>query len=190
MSLPPVLCSPRINKALEFAARAHLKQIRKGTDIPYITHPYAVGMILANAGCSEDVVIAGLLHDTVEDTEVTLDDILTEFGEEVAAIVAGCSEPDKELTWEERKQHTLDELKQASLDIQFVACADKLHNISSMIEEHKRIGDEVWGRFKRGKEQQGWYFYGLLASLSEGEFSSHPLYREFQSSVESLFVRR
>ncbi|MBV5337765.1 MAG: bifunctional (p)ppGpp synthetase/guanosine-3',5'-bis(diphosphate) 3'-pyrophosphohydrolase, partial [Deltaproteobacteria bacterium] len=84
--------SARINKALEFSAKAHLSQVRKGIDIPYITHPFAVGMILANAGCSEEIIVAGILHDTVEDTETTIEDIKAAFGEEVATIVAGCSE--------------------------------------------------------------------------------------------------
>lgn len=183
------LCSPRVNKALEYSAKAHIAQKRKGTDIPYISHPYAIGMILSNAGCSEDVIIAGILHDTVEDTEVTLEDITANFGDKVAAIVAGCSEPDKDLSWEERKQHTLDELKNASLEIHYVACADKLHNISTMIEEHKSIGDAVWQRFKRGKEQQSWYFHGLLNSLSEGGLYGTPLYREFKRAVETIFGR-
>ena len=80
MSSSTECCLPRINQALEFAAQAHLKQIRKGTDIPYITHPYAVGMILARSGCPESVVIAGILHDTVEDTDVTLESIRCAFG--------------------------------------------------------------------------------------------------------------
>jgi hypothetical protein len=184
---PSGTCSANINKALELSAKAHLKQIRKGTDIPYITHPYAVGMILLNAGCPEEIVIAGILHDTVEDTVVTLDDIKTAFGEEVASIVAACSEPDKDLDWEERKQHTIDELKNAPVGIQYVACADKLHNISTMIDEHERIGDEVWKRFKRGKDQQGWYYRGLLGSLSNGPIGYEPIYREFKLAVESLF---
>jgi hypothetical protein len=184
---PSGFFSPSVNKALEFSAKAHLAQMRKGTDIPYVTHPFAVGMILANAGCEEEVIISGILHDTVEDTDVALDDIRTLFGEEVAGIVAGCSEPDKDASWEDRKQHTLDELKDAPLAVKFVTCADKLHNVSSMIEEHKRLGDEVWKRFKRGKEDQGWYFRGLLNSLGEGEFRWHPLYREFKRAVEDLF---
>ena len=186
---PSGFCSPRVNKALEYSAKAHIAQKRKGTDIPYISHPYAIGMILSNAGCSEDVIIAGILHDTVEDTEVTLEDITANFGDKVAAIVAGCSEPDKDLSWEERKQHTLDELKNASLEIHYVACADKLHNISTMIEEHKSIGDAVWQRFKRGKEQQSWYFHGLLNSLSEGGLYGTPLYREFKRAIETIFGR-
>ena len=180
-------CSPRINKALEFSARAHLTQKRKGTDIPYITHPYAVGMILTNAGCPEELVIAGILHDTVEDTEVNLGQIETEFGSTVAAIVSGCSEPDKQKSWQERKQHTLDILGSAPESVQIVACADKLHNIRTIIGEYKRIGDNVWARFKAGKKEQSWYYHGLIDSLSCCSDEFRPLFREFKHAVESIF---
>lgn len=177
-------CSPLVNKALEFSARAHLTQKRKETDIPYITHPYAVGMILANAGCPEELVVAGILHDTVEDTEVTLEQIETEFGKAVADIVAGCSEPDKQLSWQERKQHTLDYLDDAPKNVRVVVCADKLHNINTIIEEHKRIGDKVWDRFKVGKREQSWYYHGLLDCLGHCD---RQLILEFKSAVESIF---
>ena len=178
------LYSPLVNKALELSARAHLTQQRKGTDIPYITHPFAVGMILANAGCPEEIVIAGILHDTVEDTEVSLELIEAEFGKAVADIVAGCSEPDKKLSWQERKQHTLDYLDDAPKNVRVVACADKLHNISTIIEEHKRIGDKVWERFKAGKREQSWYYHGLLDCLSHCD---RQLILELKSAVESIF---
>jgi (p)ppGpp synthase/HD superfamily hydrolase len=81
-----------IQKAIVVAALAHEGQVRKGTSIPYITHPYTVGMMLARSGCSDEVVAAGILHDTVEDTELTLEYIAREFGEKIAAIVEGCEQ--------------------------------------------------------------------------------------------------
>jgi (p)ppGpp synthase/HD superfamily hydrolase len=84
-----------VNRAIEFAAKAHRHQVRKGTDTPYITHPYAIGLMLTRAGFDPEVVAAGLLHDTVEDTDVTPEDILEEFGERVASIVEGASEPNR-----------------------------------------------------------------------------------------------
>jgi len=179
--------SPEINKALVFAAVAHLDQTRKGTGVPYITHPYAVGMLLARSGCPEPVIIAGLLHDCVEDTAVTLDDIADRFGAEVAAIVQGCSEPDKELPWEARKQHTIDGLRHAGLAVQLVACADKLHNISSMIEDYRQVGEELWKRFNRDKHQQRWYYRELVQCLEGSEVGSHELYRQLGRSVAFLF---
>ena len=86
-----------IDLAIEVAAKAHQNQVRKGTDIPYITHPLAVGIILAKAGCSDEVIVAGILHDTLEDTPLTLDCIQETFGPRVASIVKGASEPDRSL---------------------------------------------------------------------------------------------
>src|SRR5438270_10454843 len=110
-----------IDRAIELAATAHRHQVRKGTDIPYITHPYVVGIMLAQIGCDEEVVAAGILHDTVEDTPLTLDDIRAQFGDRVASIVEGCSEPDKSASWEHRKQHTLEYLKSAPWEVRIVS---------------------------------------------------------------------
>ncbi len=127
-----------VEKALQVASKAHRKQCRKNTDIPYITHPVAVGMILLKAGYNDELIAAGFLHDTVEDTDITLEDIRREFGTKIAEIVAGCSEPDKSLSWIDRKEHTLEFLKTASEDIRAVACADKLHNIQSIIRDYEQ----------------------------------------------------
>lgn len=174
-----------VEQAIEFAAYAHRNQKRKGTDIPYISHPYAVGMILQKAGCSEEVVAAGILHDTLEDTDTTERDLLERFGPVVLEIVKGCSEPDKDASWEERKRHTLDELKQADLPIRLVACADKLHNIRAIQRDLKSHGEEAWNRFKRGRESQEWYYRGLVESMG---YSSHfSLIDELKDAVEEVF---
>ncbi|EOD01815.1 HD domain-containing protein [Caldisalinibacter kiritimatiensis] len=178
-----------INLAIEVAAKAHKGQTRKGTDIPYITHPYTVGMMLLQEGCSEELVIAGILHDTVEDTYITLDYIREMFGKKVADIVEGCSEPDKSLPWEDRKEHTIEYLKTAPLDIRIVTLADKLHNIRSTIKEYEKVGEEVWNRFRRGKEKQSWYYYGLIDVLCNREdIPNHiNLFNEFEKEVKKLF---
>jgi len=95
-----------IHKAIQFATLAHKNQFRKGTNIPYIVHPFEVAQILTDAKCNEEVIIAGLLHDTVEDTDVAIGQIEQEFGHYVAELVSSCSE-DKSQSWEERKQHTI-----------------------------------------------------------------------------------
>lgn len=174
-----------IDSAIEFAAKAHKSQYRKGTDIPYISHPYGVGMILLNAGCEEKVIIAGILHDTLEDTDTTEEDLLTNFGEEVLAIVKGCSEPDKSASWEERKKHTIDYLQHAPLSVRQVACADKLHNLRSIKRELTKMGEATWTKFKRGKEQQKWYYTEIVKSL--GYTSRFPLLDLLQAEVEDLF---
>lgn len=181
----------RIEEALEVAAQAHHGQFRKGTGTPYISHPYAVGLILMNAGCSEEVVIAGLLHDTVEDTDMTLACIQKRFGETVAEIVDGCSE-DKSLRWRERKAERIEALKSASAEVCLVTCADKLHNLRTVISEYDEIGDSVWDRFHGGIEAQSWYYQSVLESLHTQIESNHPdidnidSQRQFKSILQQL----
>jgi (p)ppGpp synthase/HD superfamily hydrolase len=174
-----------IEKALQTAAKAHEGQYRKGTDIPYITHPVAVGMMLMKAGYSDEMAAAGILHDTVEDTDLSLQEIERLFGSKVAEIVEGCSEPDKSLSWEERKVHTIEYLKTAPMEIRAVACADKLHNIRSIARDIEQFGPSVWERFKRGKEKQEWYYRQVIVSL--GTQSEFELLTELQQEVDRLF---
>lgn len=179
-----------IYRAIEFAARAHRTQMRKGSDTPYISHPYSVGLILTRAGFDPEVVAAGILHDTVEDTAVTPEDLREYFGEKVASIVEGCSEPHREAHWEERKAHTISYLKSAPYEIRAVACADKLHNLSTIADEYAISGDYVWGRFKRGRQQQEWYYRSLAEVLCDytppGQ-PAIPFCEEFTSMVKQVF---
>ncbi len=174
----------KVDLALEVAAKAHRGQLRKGTDVPYISHPCAVGLILARASCAEDVVVAGILHDTVEDTALTLDDIEKDFGSVVAAIVEGCSESDKSRPWEDRKRHTIEFLRDASPEARMVTCADKLHNVRSILAERRVIGDRVWDRFRQGRDLQAWYYRGLVESLSA---QKGPLFQALRKAVDELF---
>ena len=143
-----------LQEAIQVAAVAHGDQKRKGTDIPYITHPFMVAMILSQAGYGEDVVVAGVLHDTLEDTDLTLDDIRSQFGEHVAGIVQGCSEADRSLPWKARKQHTIDYLKTASAGVRATSCADKLHNARSMASDYWEMGESLWDRCNAGRDEQ------------------------------------
>ena len=178
-----------IDVAIEVAEEAHRGQFRKGGGIPYISHPRAVARILSDAGCSEELVVAGILHDTVEDTSLTLDCIREQFGERVARIVQGCSEPDKSLPWEQRKQHTVEFLKTAPLEVRTVTCADKLHNLLTIIADYEVLGDDVWDRFSRGKSSQEWYYRELAASLCDQSdcHGTGTIFQLFRDSVETLF---
>jgi (p)ppGpp synthase/HD superfamily hydrolase len=155
-----------IEKAIIIAAKAHYNQKRKGTDIPYITHPFAVGILLQKEKCSEEVIAAGILHDTLEDTETTFEDLTEAFGVHVANLVQAASEHDKTLPWEVRKQHTLDMLKDASLEEIQVIVADKYHNLTSIQNDLQLHGDIVWERFKRGRRDQHWYYASIVKALS------------------------
>jgi len=178
-----------IDYAIEAAAKAHRKQVRKGTRTAYITHPFAVGVILAKAGCSEEVIAAGILHDTVEDAGVKLSLIEEEFGENVASIVEKCTEPDKRRTWRKRKQHILDSLDQTGIDVKYVVCADKLHNIRTIARDYRMVGDRVWRRFRRGREDQRWYYTSLVNLLRSRKknASYEKLYKELKKKVREVF---
>jgi (p)ppGpp synthase/HD superfamily hydrolase len=181
-----------INLALEVAARAHNGQVRKGTDIPYITHPFAVGILLLKAGCSEEVVMAGLLHDTLEDTSLTIEEIRSQFGQVVADIVLGCTEPNRKLPWEERKQHTLNFLRTAPMEIRWVCCADKLHNLRTIANDLNLVGDQVWSRFHRGRKKQEWYYRGVVESLWHElkDVPSGSLFHQLRDEVENFFGKQ
>ncbi|WP_419954308.1 HD domain-containing protein [Neobacillus niacini] len=174
-----------VEKALQIASKSHEGQYRKKTDIPYIIHPVAVGMMLLKSGYHEEIVAAGILHDTVEDTPLTLDEIKRDFGSNIAKIVEGSSEPDKSLPWKARKEHTIEFLKTASEDIRAVVCADKLHNIRSIIRDYEQVGEAVWIRFNAGKEQQRWYYTNVVDSL--GVQSDFDLLTELRDEVDRLF---
>lgn len=152
--------------AIEFAVKAHRGHYRKGTRIPYIVHPLNVATTLIRCGCPVEVVIAGILHDTVEDTDVTLEDIRLPFGERVAEIVEAVSEPDKSASWEIRKRHTLKALETAPEEVLLITLADKLDNLRSTRAAYARDGEGIWSRFNRPKESQAWYYRGVLEVLS------------------------
>jgi (p)ppGpp synthase/HD superfamily hydrolase len=177
-----------IELAIEVAAKAHQNQYRKLTNIPYITHPYNVGLLLLKEGCREEVVCAGILHDTVEDTGLTLEDIRAQFGSKVAELVESCTEPDKAASWEERKQHTIDSLRDVSKDSAMIVCADKLHNLRSIRQDLERTGENAWGKFKRGRDKQEWYYQGILEILSQ-KLAGEPLFEEFTTEINLVFRR-
>jgi (p)ppGpp synthase/HD superfamily hydrolase len=180
---------PLIESALIFAARAHAGQARKSTDVPYIVHPVSVMLLLMEHGERDiELLTAALLHDTVEDTGVTLDEVRAAFGERVAAIVAGCSEPAKHNhSWEERKRHTIAALPSAPRAVQLVCAADKLHNLRSMVADHATLGEALWSRFNRGRDSIAWYYRSVADSLSRGGLRDHSLMRDLNETVQQFF---
>ena len=179
-----------IFKAIAFAAQAHTGHFRKGTKIPYIAHPLCVAKILIQMGCSEPVVIAGVLHDTLEDTPVTRDAIREIFGEEIADLVESVSElPKNDFSWEERKEHTLKRLETASSDVLVLCLADKLDNIRSIRDDLATIGEQIWHRFKRPKESQQWYYKNMAGIFSKRltDEKSRPLVADYLAEVRFIF---
>lgn len=179
-----------IFKAIEFATKAHSGQYRKGTKIPYITHPLNVARILIDHACPEPVITAGILHDTLEDTRTTVDNIRDAFCNDVADLVNAVTEPNKsDFTWENRKAHTIKHLRTALPEVLMISISDKLDNIRSIREDHERIGDKLWKRFNRSKEKQKWYYEALadvfLLALNDPKALS--LVHQFRSEVNLVF---
>lgn len=192
------------NRALAFAARAHKEQIRKGTnnqraedlddsdkllgaEVPYFMHPAAVGMLLLEHRASDEAVIAGILHDVIEDTEITREVVEQAFGKQVAELVSAESEPDKTLPWRARKQHTIEHLAACSdKDVKLVAAADKLHNVQSIQLDLEKLGENVWERFNASKDEQAWYYHEIANALT-AQGGDHPLYQLLRQTVVDVF---
>lgn len=155
-----------LDLALDYAFKAHRGMTRKGTNIPYITHPLEVMTILMVEGFSETLQIAGLLHDTIEDTSITDEQLTRLFGSEVAYLVDSVSE-DKSLPWEERKAHTIESLRMLSYESKALLLADKLANLRSIHRDYHVIGDLVYSRFNRGKEQQLHYYQAIIDAMDD-----------------------
>lgn len=185
--------------AIKFAADAHTGQYRKGTNIPYISHPVNVMKTLCQQGCDEETIAAGILHDVVEDTPVTLDMVEQHFGKRVARLVAGASEQDKitgkhlpEPDWKIRKQRSLLHLEQETdLSILMISCADKLDNARAILHDYREKGEELWSRFKAGKDEQKWYYSSLAGVLvKQGNEHGNPLLKmalELEHTVRQIF---
>ncbi len=183
--------SDDILNAAEFAMLAHMGQKRKGSGELYIGHPLGVAGILIENNASEEVITAGLLHDVVEDTDYNIDHIKAVFPDNqklagrVAELVEGASEPDKSLSWEERKEHTIRTLEQTKdKELKELVCADKLFNVQALTDDYADKGEEAWSVFKRGKMLQAWYFTSIAETMSDID---KPMAREFQQKTKELF---
>ena len=176
-----------INKAIEFATKAHEGQLRKGTKRPYIVHPIEVGDIVSTMTRDEEVISAAVLHDTIEDCEgITKELLAREFSERVADIVVQESE-DKSRTWMERKSATITHIRTAPREVQMVALADKLSNMRDINRDYPVVGEELWNRFRmKNKEIIVWYYKGMQESLKEA-FAGVEAYEEYCRLVRKNF---
>lgn len=200
MNLPSqrLFLTERFTDAVEYARRLHT-EFRKGTDIPYMAHLLGVAaIVMSEAGrrvpVTEDMVIAALLHDTVEDHGgmPRLREVEERFGGNVARMVAGLSDTfaenhDKKEDWEVRKAGYAERLKHEAEDVLLISAADKLYNAKAILEDYREIGDAVWARFHRGSKQQLHYFKDLLKV-----FDAYPRNRvvdEFERVVREIEAR-
>jgi (p)ppGpp synthase/HD superfamily hydrolase len=193
----PVLLTDRFTRAVDYARGIHAGT-RKGTEIPYMAHLLGVAsLVLGESGhvafaVTEDIAIAALLHDAVEDEGglPRLRDIEKEFGSKVARIVEGCTDSfeedaNKKKLWEERKSSYIARLENEPPDTLLVSVADKLYNARAILEDYREIGPKVWDRFKRGREQQLWYFDELL-KVYDGKCKNWRIVGEFKRNIAEL----
>src|SRR5919199_975683 len=166
----------KFDRALLYASRLHRDQVRKGTNVPYITHLLAVASIVGENGGTEDEVVAALLHDAPEDQggEERLEDIRVRFGEAVAEIVDGCVDTyeDPKPAWRPRKEAYVERMETAPASVQLVSAADKLHNARSILADLRSLGDDLWYRFTGGKSGKLWYYRAPLEAYSAARASS------------------
>jgi GTP pyrophosphokinase len=155
----------KFEDALVYAARLHRDQARKGSRVPYVTHLLAVAAIVGENGGTEEEVVAALLHDAPEDAggRERLEEIRERYGDEVAEIVAGCTDTyeDPKPAWRPRKEAYVAHVAEASSSVRLVSAADKLHNARSILADLRSLGEELWDRFTGGKRGTLWYYRTL-----------------------------
>jgi (p)ppGpp synthase/HD superfamily hydrolase len=185
----------RFDRALLYATHIHGGQVRKGTSTPYVAHLLAVAATVLEYGGDEDLAIAALLHDSVEDQggKARLDDVRNRFGEGVARIVEVCSDSladtgkgERKANWRERKEAYLAHLRTADEDILWVSLADKVHNARTILRDLRKpdIGEKVWARFNASTKQTLWYYRSLAEVF--GERLSNQLSNELREIVGVL----
>ena len=182
-----------LDRAIVFATEAHEGQFRKGTQIPYILHPMEAATIVGSMTTDPEIIAGAVLHDVVEDTDTTIDDIQEMFGDRVAFLVYSESENKREnspaqSTWKIRKQETLDHLKKAPLDVKMITLGDKLSNIRAIHRDYNIIGDVLWQRFnQKDKNEHYWYYQGIADCLTE--LNVHQAYKEYCDLIDKTFKK-
>lgn len=180
-----------LDRAIMFAVRAHAGTERRGKGFPYIVHPMEAVEIVATMTSDQELLAAAALHDTVEDTDVTLEQIRTEFGNRIASLVAMESDVvieglSKEENWHARKQNSIDSLARASRDAKIVALGDKLSNMRAIARDYASQGDNLWSLFHvKDRKEHEWRYRELAASLSE--LNDTFAYQEFLQLINKVF---
>ncbi len=179
------------DRAVNFAVKAHSGTERRGKGFPYIIHLMEAVEIVATITPDQELLSAAMLHDTVEDTPVTLDDLRKEFGDRIASIVEAESDVHNEgesehESWHRRKQEAIDRLTAAPLEAKIVALGDKLSNMRAIARDYAQIGDGLWKLFHvTEKSEHEWHYRGLAHALKDLEVT--PAYREFVYLIEEVF---
>jgi len=177
--------------AYAFAAKAHFGQMRKQTTVPYLTHLITTLNYCLRLTDDRTLLTAAILHDTLEDTSVKYEDLVADFGRQVADYVQGETENKREElppseTWEIRKRESIERMQRAPRDLQILVLADKTANAESMVRERRQVGDRLWNKFNQtDKRKQEWYYRSCAAALTE--LQDTEVMRQFQDYLEELF---
>ncbi len=185
-----MLISDNLERATRWAATAHQDQSRRGSRTPYVQHVFAVAMILDRLGFAEPVIVAGLLHDIVEDTQVTFEEVDQWFGPEVTAMVRHCTEvkndeQGRKRPWLDRKRSHLEALAEAPVDARAVLLADKLHNLTS-IRYDLHEGLDVWSTFNADRKSILWYYRTAVETFGKGSVELDRLATECLMILEEI----
>lgn len=184
-----MIYSEKIQKAIKFAIKVHSGQTRKGKDEPYIIHPLSVGLIISRVTDDEDIIIAGILHDTIEDCRpygsITKHLLAQEFGENVARMVNDVTEQDKSLSWEERKKLALKHIPRMSKGSLLVKSVDVLHNMTDQIADYKAEGEKMFKRFNAGKDKQLKRYERLIKEIGRA-YLNNPLREDLKVNFKKL----
>ena len=181
-----------LNKAILFATDKHKGQFRKGTSNPYILHPLEAAAIVGTMTTDPEIISAAVLHDVMEDTDTTIEQVSELFGERVASFVASESEDKREhlpaeSTWKLRKQETLEHLISAPLEIKMITLSDKLSNMRAIYRDYRAIGDTLWVRFnQKDKREHHWYYQSIANCMPE--LKDYPAYQEYVGLIEKTFT--
>ena len=186
--LKPPRLGPRLQRGFRYAAEKHAGQNRKASTIPYIAHLMGVASLVLEAGGDEDLAIAALLHDVVEDCGGTpmLKEVHRRFGPRVAHIVDGCTDSYEipKLPWRERKESYIRRLTKENAETRLVSAADKLNNVRSILSDYRAIGESVWSRFHGGREGTLWYYRTLRDEFLRRKMNR--ITRDFDLAVHEL----
>ncbi|HTM41683.1 MAG TPA: HD domain-containing protein [Terriglobales bacterium] len=166
---PDPMLDQRFLDGLAYATRLHAQQARKGTRVPYVAHLLGVAAIVLAEGGDEDMAIAALLHDAVEDQggKPTLREIERRFGKRVARLVEACTDADSvpKPPWKDRKTRYIEAIRHEPADARLISAADKLHNARDILADYRQHGEEVWKRFRGGREGTLWYYRALVEAF-------------------------
>ena len=180
----------KVEKAISTAANAHRKQIRKGSGVPYIIHPFSVMLLASEVTDDEDTLVACLFHDILEDVPDMYSEkqMQQDYGENVVRIVRGVTKDDSIKDWHQRSEAYLTHLRnEAPEESVIVSLADKCHNLHAVLQDYDRIGDDIWDIFSSNKQSQLWWYQSIL-QVAHDRLPKNSLHQRLEHMIDKLNV--